>query len=69
MREKDLRGVGMKRREFLTKIFITVTTLATGIWTFTKKVLPKRFVWAKPVLKYPGKVKEIKNIEESKWSG
>jgi hypothetical protein len=59
----------MTRRDFLTMVFAAGSAAAAGVWIMAKRVLPKRFIWAKPVLKYPGRMKEIEIEAQSKWSG
>jgi hypothetical protein len=60
----------MNRREFLEKaLFAGSAVLAFGL-SVAKAVVPRRFLWAKPVSKYPGRLKTIGNINsQSKWSG
>lgn len=39
-------------------------------WVLAKTVVPRKFLWAKPLSKYPGRLKTIANINsQSKWSG
>ena len=60
----------MTRRDFLQRIIIAGSAVAAGCLALAKAVLPKRFLWAKPVSKYPGRLKTIANItSQSKWSG
>jgi hypothetical protein len=60
----------MTRREFLQKLIIASSAVAAGCLTLAKAVSPKRFLWAKPLSKYPGHTKAIDNItSQSKWSG
>jgi len=69
VRKNDLRGVGMTRRDFLIRITTAGSILTAWVWATAKKVLPKRFVLAKQVSKYPGRIKEIETGAQSKWSG
>lgn len=70
LREKDIRGVEMKRRTFLQKMIVAGSTALAGCIVLIKGILPKRFVWAKPMAKYPGRLKAVENIDtQSKWSG
>jgi len=62
--------MGMTRRVFLQKLIIAGSAVAAGCLALAKSVLPKRFIWAKPLMKYPGRIKAIDNItSQSKWSG
>jgi hypothetical protein len=41
-----------------------------GCVALAKMVLPKRYITAKPLLKYPGRLKAMGNIEsQAEWSG
>ncbi|MGA2324584.1 MAG: hypothetical protein ABSG22_12150 [Sedimentisphaerales bacterium] len=60
----------MTRRSFLQKILVAGSTVLVAGWALAKTVLPRRFLWAKPLSKYPGRLKTIANINsQSKWSG
>jgi hypothetical protein len=60
----------MNRRYFLQKLIVAGSAFAAGCLAFAKSVLPKRFLWAKPLSKYPGRVKSLGNISsQSRWSG
>jgi hypothetical protein len=60
----------MTRRDFLQRIIIAGSAVAAGCLILAKAILPKRFVWAKPMTKYPGRVEPLGNItSQAKWSG
>jgi len=60
----------MTRRSFLQKILVAGSTVLVAGWVLAKTVVPRRFLWAKPLSKYPGRLKPIANItSQSKWSG
>ncbi len=60
----------MTRRSFLQKILAAGSTVLAAGWALAKNVVPQRFLLAKPLAKYPGRLKEIGNINtQSKWSG
>jgi hypothetical protein len=78
LREKDLRGVEMNRRKFLRRILAAGTAgfggcivLKKGFFSVGRSgIKPKRFIWAKPMAKYPGRLKTAENIDiKSRWSG
>jgi hypothetical protein len=70
MRQENLRGVEMNRREFLEKaIAAGSVVLAFGL-SVAKAVVPRKFLRAKPLSEYPGRLKPLGNINsQSKWSG
>jgi len=60
----------MNRRAFLQKILAASSTVLVAGWALAKTVVPRRFLRAKPISKYPGQLKTISNINsQSKWSG
>jgi hypothetical protein len=60
----------MNRRNFLQKLIIAGSSLGAGCLVLAKTILPRRFIWAKPLSKYPGRVKSLGNIaSQSEWSG
>ncbi|MGD0596504.1 MAG: hypothetical protein ABSA64_03150 [Sedimentisphaerales bacterium] len=60
----------MTRRDFLQRIIIAGSAVAAGCLALAKAVLPKRFLWAKPVSGYPGRLEPLGDIaSQSKWSG
>jgi hypothetical protein len=60
----------MTRRTFLQKILAAGSTVLVAGWVLAKTVAPRRFLRAKPLSKYPGRLKTITNItSQSKWSG
>jgi hypothetical protein len=60
----------MTRRGFLQKLIVAGSAVAAGCLALAKTVLPKRFIWAKPVSRYPGRLKKIENIaSQSEWRG
>jgi len=62
--------MGMTRRDFLQRIIIAGSTVAAGCLVLAKAVLPKKFLWAKPVSKYPGRLEPLGSItSQAKWSG
>jgi hypothetical protein len=62
--------MAMKRRKFLQNMLIAGSTVfAIGV-ALAKAVVPRRFLRAKPVSKYPGRLKTFENItSQAKWSG
>jgi hypothetical protein len=51
-------------------MIVVGSTALAGCIVLIKGILPKRFVWAKPLAKYPGRLKAVENIDiKSKWSG
>ena len=60
----------MTRREFIKKAAGAGLALIAGAAWLTEKVLPRRFVRAIGIRKYPGTLKPLSNINnQSKWSG
>jgi len=60
----------MKRRTFLYKILTGCSAVAVVAFALAKSAIPRRFLRAKPVSKYPGRIKRIENIaSQSQWSG
>lgn len=60
----------MNRREFLEKALVAGSTVLAFGLNITKAVVPRKFLRAKPVAKYPGRLKPLGNIHsQSKWSG
>jgi hypothetical protein len=60
----------MTRRSFLQKIMTAGATVLVAGWALAKTVVPRSFVRARPLSKYPGRLKNIDNINsQSKWSG
>jgi hypothetical protein len=60
----------MTRRKFFQKLAKAgAAIIVGGIW-FTKKAMPRKFVRAFAVKKYPGLLKPLQDIsKQSKWSG
>ena len=71
MQQKNLRGVEMNRREFIEKALVTCSAVLAFGLNVAKAVVPRRFIWAKPLGKYPGRLKARSGRQrhESKWSG
>jgi hypothetical protein len=60
----------MTRRTFLQKILAVGSAVLVAGWALAKTVVPRRFMRAKPLSKYPGRLKIVANItSQSKWSG
>ncbi|MGD1043327.1 MAG: hypothetical protein ABR913_09765 [Sedimentisphaerales bacterium] len=60
----------MTRRSFLQKILTVGSTILVAGWALAKTVVPRRFLWAKPLSKYPGRLRPTENIAtQSKWRG
>jgi drug/metabolite transporter (DMT)-like permease len=60
----------MTRREFIKKLAGAGLALVAGVAWTAEKVLPRRFVRALKVKKYPGVLRPLGNVyEQSKWSG
>ena len=60
----------MTRREFIKSLTGVVVASLTGIRWLAKTVMPRRFVRASGVKKYPGTLIPMGDVsQESKWSG
>jgi hypothetical protein len=60
----------MNRREFLEKALVAGSAVLAFGLSVAKAVVPRRFLRAKPVSKYPGRLKTLGDINtQSKWSG
>ncbi len=60
----------MTRRTFIGRFFGAAAIGLGVVWTFGKKALPRKFIWARKAKKYPGRLKPLKNItRNTKWSG
>ncbi len=60
----------MTRRTFIGRLFGAAAIGLSAVWSFGKKALPRRFVWAGKVKFYPGRTKPLKTItKNAKWSG
>ncbi len=60
----------MTRRGFIHKLLKAGSAVIAGAWWFLKETIPRKFIWAGRVGKYPGRVGSLGNIsEQSKWSG
>jgi len=60
----------MKRRVFLKNILIGSSAVLTAGIALAKAIIPRRFVRAKPLSKYPGRLKSFDNIKsQAKWRG
>jgi len=60
----------MTRRTFLQKVLTVVSGILAFGLVLAKSILPRRFLRAKPLSKYPGRLKALGNItSQAKWSG
>ncbi len=60
----------MTRRKFIRKLIEVGAALVVGAGWLTKKVVPRKFVWAAGLKKYPGSLKPLSDIhKQGKWSG
>jgi len=60
----------MTRRKFIRKLIKTGSVIVLGTWWLAKKTVPRKFVRAIGVKKYPGALRPLKNIyKQGKWSG
>jgi hypothetical protein len=60
----------MTRRKFIGMLISGGTAVVFGVCRLAKKVVPRKFVRAVPLDKYPGLVEPSDNINgQSKWSG
>jgi len=60
----------MTRRRFIQKLVKASSVIIAGTSWLAKKAMPRRFVWAMPLKKYPGRVRPLRDIhKQSKWSG
>lgn len=60
----------MTRRRFMRIVLNAGTAIVAGTFWLAKKTVPRKFVRAVPLKKYPGPVKSLQNIsKQSKWSG
>ena len=70
MRQANLWGLEMKRREFIHKSIKAGMALVAGTCWLAKKAVPRKFVRAVPLRKYPGTVGPLPDaFEQSRWSG
>ena len=60
----------MTRRKFIQKLIKAGSAIIVGGWWLAKKSMPRKFVWAAGLKKYPGSLKPLRDIsKQSKWSG
>jgi hypothetical protein len=60
----------MTRRTFLQKLITAGSGILAACLVLAKTVSPRRFLRAKPMSKYPGRLKPFNNItSQAKWSG
>jgi hypothetical protein len=60
----------MTRRKFINKLITTGSIILAGISCLAKNANPRKFVRAKRIKKYPGRLKPLRDIsKQSKWSG
>jgi hypothetical protein len=60
----------MTRRRFIQKIISTTSAAIAGVLFIAQKTLPRKFVRAVKLNKFPGSVKPLQKIEsQGKWSG
>ncbi len=60
----------MTRRKFIRKLIKTGAAVITGAWCLAKKTVPRKFIRAVKLNKYPGSLVSLRDInKENKWSG
>jgi hypothetical protein len=60
----------MTRRKFIQELIKAGAAIIVGVCWVAEKVLPRKFVWAIRLKKYPGSLKSLKDIhKQSKWNG
>jgi len=60
----------MTRRKFINNLIKVAGVVAAGTWWAAKKAIPKKFIEAVPLKKYPGSLGKAAKIEKyGKWSG
>jgi hypothetical protein len=60
----------MTRREFIHKLMAFGAAVIIGNSWLAKKAVPRKFLWAVGLKKYPGSLKPLSDIQkQSKWSG
>jgi hypothetical protein len=60
----------MTRRRFVQRLLKAGSAILLGIVWLGKKALPRKFVWAKRLEKYPGPLKTLGDVsKQGKWSG
>jgi hypothetical protein len=60
----------MTRRKFIQKVLKTGSAVIIGISWMAKKAVPRKYIRAARIEKYPGSLKSIQDIcERNKWSG
>jgi hypothetical protein len=70
LRQANLRGLEMTRREFIQELIKTGSAIIVGVCWVAKKASPRKFVRALRLRKYPGVLKPLQDVnKQSKWSG
>ena len=60
----------MTRRKFIRKSIEAVCAIVTGAGWLAKKAVPRRFIRAVRLGKFPGSLRSLGDInKQSKWSG
>lgn len=60
----------MTRRKFIQKLIEGSSAIIVGVYWIAKKAVPRKFVRAVRLKKYPGFLKPLQNVhKQSKWSG
>ena len=60
----------MTRRKFIQKLIKFGAAVIAGTYWLAKKAVPRKFVWAAKLKKYPGSLKPLSDIhKQGKWSG
>lgn len=60
----------MTRREFIHRLIKVGAAVIAGTCWLAKKAVPRKFVWAAGLKKYPGSLRPLSDIrKQSKWSG
>jgi hypothetical protein len=60
----------MTRRKFIQGLIKAGSAIVLGVVWLGKKAVPRRFVWAARLKKYPGPLKTLGDVgKQGKWSG
>jgi hypothetical protein len=60
----------MTRRKFIQKLIKAGSAIIAGTWWLAKKAVPRKFMWAVKLNKYPGSLRPLQDVhKQGKWSG
>lgn len=60
----------MTRRKFIRRLLKVGLAILVGTSWLIKKAVPRKFVWAIQLEKYPGHLRPLRDIsKENNWSG